>query len=153
MLPEQEHLFDCTRSKPSQGGFRRIEPWRVMLAFVFTARWDRAWCCVDPLRPPDKSSTLLSAPAIPCHLINKNYTSDDVAFYNWAMGHPPNPFKIGDKVVFSPDARTVGWTWSSFDRLRIQPGDLGTVTKIVIDMLFIDDGRGGFSWECFRPAD
>jgi hypothetical protein len=69
------------------------------------------------------------------------------------MDRPPNPFKIGDKVVFSPDARTIGWTYSSFNRLRIQPGDVGIVTKIVNDALFIDDGRGGFSWECFKRSD
>ena len=35
---------------------------------------------------------------------------------------PPNPFKVGDKVVFDPDRRTIGLTYSSFDRLRIHPG-------------------------------
>ena len=68
------------------------------------------------------------------------------------MSDRGNPFKIGDRVVFAPDKRTIGWTWSSFDRLRIHPGDEGTVTKIVADMIFIDDERGGFAWECFRPA-
>lgn len=61
-----------------------------------------------------------------------------------------NPFKIGDRVIFDPDARTVGWTWASFDRLRIHPGDVGIVTKIVDDMVLIDDDRGGFHWECFK---
>jgi hypothetical protein len=56
------------------------------------------------------------------------------------------------RVIFSPDERTVGWTWSSFDRLRIKPGDVGVVTKIVEDALFIDDERGGFHWECFKAA-
>jgi hypothetical protein len=62
-----------------------------------------------------------------------------------------NPFKIGDRVVFAPDERTVGWTYSTFDRLRIHPGDEGTVTRIVDDMIFIDDDRAGFAWECFKP--
>ena len=61
-----------------------------------------------------------------------------------------NPFKIGDRVVFDPDGRTIGWTWSSFDRLRIQPGDKGVVTKITDDLVFIEDGRGGFHWESFK---
>jgi hypothetical protein len=26
------------------------------------------------------------------------------------------------------------------------------VTKIVNDALFIDDDRGGFHWECFKPV-
>lgn len=71
---------------------------------------------------------------------------------NLTMSNPENPFKIGDRVVFSPDERTIGWTWSSFDRLRIKPGDVGVVTKIVDDALFIDDERGGFHWECFKRA-
>jgi len=60
------------------------------------------------------------------------------------------PFKIGDRVEFSPDKKTIGWTSSSFDRLRIHPGDIGIVTKIVDNAIFIDDDRGGLSWECFR---
>jgi len=68
------------------------------------------------------------------------------------MNNPGNPFKIGDRVVFSPSEHDIGWTWSSFKRLRIQPGDAGIVTKIVDGDIFIDDGRGGFAWQCFRPA-
>ena len=64
-----------------------------------------------------------------------------------------NPFKIGDRVVFDPDERTIGWTYSSFDRLRIHPGDVGIVTKIVDDLIFIDDNRGGFAWDCFKRED
>jgi small-conductance mechanosensitive channel len=66
------------------------------------------------------------------------------------MSDLENPFKVGDTVEFAPDERTIGWTWSSFDRLRIHPGDKGIVTKIVGRCIFIDDGRGGFDWECFR---
>ena len=68
------------------------------------------------------------------------------------MSDKQNPFKIGDKVAFAPDERTIGWTWSSFDRLRIHPGDMGVVTQIVDDAIFRDDGRGGFSWESFKLA-
>jgi hypothetical protein len=68
------------------------------------------------------------------------------------MNDRGNPFKIGDRVVLDPDQRTIGWAYSSFDRLRIHPGDEGTVTKIVSDMILIDDDRGGFSWECFRKS-
>jgi hypothetical protein len=64
-----------------------------------------------------------------------------------------NPFHIGDRVTFSPDDRTVGWAWSSFDRLRLQPGDTGTVTRIDQEVyLYLDDDRGGFHWECFKKA-
>jgi hypothetical protein len=63
-----------------------------------------------------------------------------------------NPFKIGDRVVFSPNEHAIGWAWSSFDRLRLKPGDEGIVSRIENDGLLIDDERGGFHWECFRLA-
>jgi hypothetical protein len=64
-----------------------------------------------------------------------------------------NPFNVGDRVTFAPDERTVGWAWSSFDRLRLQPGDTGTVTRIDQGVyLYLDDDRGGFHWECFTKA-
>jgi hypothetical protein len=64
-----------------------------------------------------------------------------------------NPFKVGDRVRFVPDEHAFGWAWSSFDRLRLQPGDTGTVTRIDKDMyLYLDDDRGGFHWECFQKA-
>jgi len=60
-----------------------------------------------------------------------------------------NPFQIGDRVAFSPDGHTVGWAWSSFDRLSLQPGDTGTVTRIDQGVyLYLDDDRGGF--HCIR---
>jgi hypothetical protein len=68
------------------------------------------------------------------------------------MGNRKNPFQLGDFVVFAPDDRTIGWTWSSFDRLRIHPGDKGIVSRIQGDLIFLDDGRGGFDFECFKPA-
>ena len=64
-----------------------------------------------------------------------------------------NPFHIGERVTFAPDDRTVGWAWSSFDRLRFKPGDTGTVTRIDQGVyLYLDDDRGGFHWECFKKA-
>ncbi len=64
-----------------------------------------------------------------------------------------NPFKIGDRVIFAPNEHTVGWSWSSFDRLRLKPGDSGIVTRIDKGMyLYLDDGRGGFHWESFKPT-
>ena len=61
-----------------------------------------------------------------------------------------NPFKIGDQVRFEPSERAVGWSWSSFDRVRLHPGDSGIVTRIdKNDYLYLDDDRGGFRWECF----
>jgi tryptophan synthase beta chain len=64
-----------------------------------------------------------------------------------------NPFKIGDRVTFTPNAHTIGWSWSSFDRLRLKPGDTGIVTRIENEMyLYLDDDRGGFHWEGFKLA-
>jgi hypothetical protein len=64
-----------------------------------------------------------------------------------------SPFKIGDTVVFSPDERTVGWEWPTFERVRLKSGDVGVVTQIDKGIyLYLDDGRGGFHWECFKKA-
>src|SRR5580704_17242725 len=46
------HLFGSTRSKPSQGSVPADLTWPAILALVFNARWVRAECCVDRLRPP-----------------------------------------------------------------------------------------------------
>jgi hypothetical protein len=64
-----------------------------------------------------------------------------------------NPFKLGDRVVFAPDDQAAGRAWSSFDRLRLRPGDVGVVTRVANNgYLYLDDERGGFHWECFRNA-
>jgi hypothetical protein len=65
-----------------------------------------------------------------------------------------NPFKIGDRVTFAPDEHTVGWSWSSFERLRLKAGDTGIVTRVDKGTyVYVDDDRGGLHWECFKPAD
>jgi hypothetical protein len=62
-----------------------------------------------------------------------------------------NPFKIGDAVVFSPNERAVGRSWSIFDRVKLEPGDTGIITRIQADAyLYLDEDRGGFHWECFK---
>jgi hypothetical protein len=67
------------------------------------------------------------------------------------MTKPECPFKIGDRVMFAPDARTIGWSYPTFDRVRLKPGDVGTVTRIDKGQyLYLDDERGGFHWECFK---
>jgi hypothetical protein len=64
-----------------------------------------------------------------------------------------NPFKIGDRVTFDPNDHAIGWAWPSFDQLRLKPGDTGIVTRIEKEAyLYLDDDRGGFSWECFKKA-
>src|SRR5258708_18602132 len=57
-FPWRTDLFGCTRSKPSQGSVPTDLTSRAILALVFSARWVRAECCVDPLRPPDQPGIL-----------------------------------------------------------------------------------------------
>jgi ATP-dependent exoDNAse (exonuclease V) alpha subunit len=62
-----------------------------------------------------------------------------------------NPFKIGDRVEFTPNNHAYGWTCHSFDRMRLKPGNTGVITRIDKGMyLFLDDDRGGLHWECFQ---
>jgi hypothetical protein len=62
-----------------------------------------------------------------------------------------NPFKIGDTVVFAPDARTLGWVWPTLERIRLKPGDVGVITRIEReDFIYLDDERGGLHWESFK---
>jgi ATP-dependent exoDNAse (exonuclease V) alpha subunit len=69
------------------------------------------------------------------------------------MKRPENPFKIGDRVKFVPDERTTGWSYATFVRVRLKPGDIGTVTRIAEGQyLYLDDSRGGFHWQCFTEA-
>ena len=64
-----------------------------------------------------------------------------------------NPFKIGDRVVFSPSEHDIGWSYPSFEKVRLKPGDIGVVTRISQGAyLYLDDDRGGFHWECFKRA-
>jgi ATP-dependent exoDNAse (exonuclease V) alpha subunit len=64
-----------------------------------------------------------------------------------------NPFKLGDRVIFTPNERSIGWEWPTFDRVRLKPGDSGVVTRIDKGAyLYLDDERGGFHWECFKRA-
>src|ERR1035438_3713650 len=64
------------------------------------------------------------------------------------------PFKIGDRVVFAPNQHAYGWTWPSFERMKLTPGQVGTITRISNDeYLYLDDDRGGLHWECFRGAN
>jgi hypothetical protein len=65
----------------------------------------------------------------------------------------PNPFKIGDKVVFDPNAHTYGWICNGLDKLRIHPGDTGIITRIEKEAyLYLDDDRGGLHWHSFKKA-
>ena len=65
----------------------------------------------------------------------------------------PNPFKIGDRVIFSPNERAIGWEYPTFATVRLKPGDIGIVMRIEKGMyLYLDDDRGGFHWECFKKA-
>ena len=62
-----------------------------------------------------------------------------------------NESKVGDPVVFAPNEHAVGWAWSTFERVRLRPGDTGVVTRIERDeYLYLNENRGGFHWECFK---
>jgi hypothetical protein len=64
------------------------------------------------------------------------------------------PFKIGERVRFNPDAHANGWSWSSFDRVRLYPGDVGNISRIATGgYVYLDDERGGFHWECFERVE
>jgi hypothetical protein len=51
MLPRENYLFGCTRSKSNQSSVPADLTIASDFSFVFNARWVRAKCCVDPLRP------------------------------------------------------------------------------------------------------
>jgi hypothetical protein len=62
-----------------------------------------------------------------------------------------NPFKVGDFVRFDPDDNARGKSWPSFEQVRLQPGDIGLVTRVSQEnYLYLDEDRGGFHWECFK---
>ena len=66
----------------------------------------------------------------------------------------PCPFKVGERVRFAPNAHADGWVWPSYDRLRLHPGDIGTITRIDKEQyLYLDDERGGLHWQCFERAE
>ena len=65
----------------------------------------------------------------------------------------PNPFRVGDRVVFAPDAHTAGWIWSSYPSMRIWPGDVGVVTRIDRDIIWVDGDRGGIAWQTWKRAE
>jgi hypothetical protein len=70
-----------------------------------------------------------------------------------ATGMKECPFKLGEKVVFTPNEHAMGWSLHTFERARLKPGDSGVITRIESGMyLYLDDGRGGFHWECFSTA-
>jgi len=76
------------------------------------------------------------------------------SFAEAASRAQPNSFKLGDRVIFAPSEHTIGWSWSSFGKFRLKPGDIGIITRIDKGMyLYLDDGRGGFHWENFKCTD
>ena len=64
-----------------------------------------------------------------------------------------NPFHVGDRVVFTPDQRTVGWYQHSFERRAIYPGYEGTVTRTDGDQVELDGkSDAAMHWSQFRAA-
>lgn len=65
-----------------------------------------------------------------------------------------NPFHVGDKVVFAPNERTLGWHQHSLERWGLLPGQEGTVSQVSGDHVEIDDNaESGMHWSQFKPAD
>lgn len=61
------------------------------------------------------------------------------------------PFKIGDRVKFTPNQRAIGWYQHSFERMKIHPGYEGTITAIKEEtFIYLDKKIGGFPWTNFK---
>ena len=44
--------------------------------------------------------------------------------------------------------------WPTLDRIRLQPGDQGVVTRIEADdFVYIEDGKGGLHWQCIQKVE
>lgn len=64
------------------------------------------------------------------------------------------PFSVGERVTFIPDDHARGWSWATFERVRLHPGDVGTISRIDAGQyIFLDDERGGFHWQCFKRIE
>lgn len=67
------------------------------------------------------------------------------------MSNQDNPFKVGDRVVFTPEERTIGWYQHSFERWAIYPGYEGDVTRIDTDQVELDTKtESAMHWSQFR---
>jgi len=62
------------------------------------------------------------------------------------------PFKVGDKVRFSPSPRTRG-LYQNLDRFGIKKGEVLPITEIRDGLyLYFENGHGGFPWNEFVSA-
>jgi len=64
-------------------------------------------------------------------------------------GESPCPFKIGDVVRFTPDERTVGW-YQTGGFFGLEIGEVGPITRIDGNCVYLSDDRGGFHWTLFQ---
>jgi hypothetical protein len=65
-----------------------------------------------------------------------------------------NPFYVGDKVVFAPGVRTIGWHQHSFERCGILPGQEGTVSQVSLDHIEIDHNpHSAMHWSQYKPIN
>jgi len=63
------------------------------------------------------------------------------------------PFKVGDRVIFAPDARTKGWQGETFERYGVHEGGIGVIVRIEDGQyIWLEGDRGGFHWQCFKKA-
>lgn len=62
------------------------------------------------------------------------------------------PFRVGDRVVFSPSERTLG-LYQDIDRFGIKVGEQYTVMEIRDGTyLYFENGAGGWPWNEFQAA-
>lgn len=68
--------------------------------------------------------------------------------------YPGNRFAVGDRVVFVPDKRTIGWHQHSFLRWGLYPGYRGVVTAVEGDAVVVD-GKSDFALShlCFKRSE
>lgn len=70
--------------------------------------------------------------------------------------HPKCPFHVGDRVRFTPSARTQG-LYQDVERFGLTIGAEAVIREIREETyLYFDDGAGGFPWNEFtlvRQAD
>jgi hypothetical protein len=62
------------------------------------------------------------------------------------------PYNVGEEVRFTPSERTRG-LYQDVERFGLKLNQVATIREIRDGVyLYFDDGRGGFPWNEFSPA-
>ena len=63
------------------------------------------------------------------------------------------PFKVGDKVQFTPSKRTIG-LYQNIERFGVRVGEVLTITEIKDGTyLYFNSNKGGWPWNEFTRAE